>query len=120
MAVARRDPYGKMTHREVDVDERVRSRLGAVTSLCRELGVRRLDLFGSAATGPFDPDTSDIDVLVEFSEQPDADRFDDYFTLREGLERIFGRPVDIVVASAVRNPYFRDEIMRTREQLYAA
>ena len=39
---------------------------------------------------------------------------------KEGLEDIFGRPVDVVSVTGIRNPYFRDEVMRTRELLYAA
>ena len=37
-----------------------------LTDLCRRFGVRRLELFGSAATDAFDPSRSDLDFLVEF------------------------------------------------------
>ena len=40
--------------------------------------------------------------------------------MKEGLERILGRPVDVVSATSIRNPYFRERAMRTRELLYAA
>lgn len=43
-----------------------------------------------------------------------------YFDLKESLEQILGRPVDVVSATSIRNPYFRDQVMRTREKLYAA
>ena len=56
---------------------------------------------------------------MEFEDQPGRDRFGSYFALKEGLERIFGRPVDLVVNSALRNPY-STRVMRTRELLYAA
>jgi predicted nucleotidyltransferase len=39
--------------------------LDAIRALCRQYGIRRLDLFGSAATGAFDPDTSDLDFVVD-------------------------------------------------------
>lgn len=45
---------------------------------------------------------------------------DRYFGLLEGLEQLFGRPVDLVVASAIRNPYFRESVERTKALLYAA
>jgi predicted nucleotidyltransferase len=48
------------------------------------------------------------------------DYFDTYFTLKEGLERLLGRAVDVVRITSIRNPYFRDQVMRTRESLYAA
>jgi uncharacterized protein len=102
------------------VHELVASRRAQIEALCRRLGVRRLDLFGSALGDRFDEQASDIDVLVEFSGGPGFDHFGAYFALKDGLEEIFGRPVDVVSATAIRNPYFRDEVMRTREPLYAA
>jgi uncharacterized protein len=98
----------------------IESRLVEIGALCRELGVRRLDLFGSAVGDSFDADTSDVDVLVEFENQPGLAHFDRYFSLKEGLEQILRRPVDLVVSASVRNPYFRERVMQTRETLYAA
>lgn len=81
--------------------------------------VRRLDVFGSAVGDSFDVDRSDVDVLVEFdSDRPGFDYFGTYFTLKEGLEDLLGRPVDVVSTMSIRNPYFCDEVMRTRELLY--
>ena len=98
----------------------VESKRHEIEVLCRELGVRRLDLFGSATEDSFDEVSSDIDVLVEFDIDPAFDYFGAYFGLKEGLESIFGRSVDVVTARSVQNPYFRDRVMRTRENLYAA
>lgn len=91
-----------------------------IEALCRGVGVRRLDLFGSALTDSFNPDASDVDVLAEFNLGPGFDYFGTYFGLKEGLERILGVPVDVVSTTSIRNPYFRDQVMRTRETLYAA
>lgn len=91
-----------------------------IDDLCRRLRVHRLDLFGSATGDSFDEDSSDVDVLVEFDAVPGLDLFDAFFSLKEGLERILGRPVDVVMASSIQNPYFRERVMRTKEQLYAA
>jgi len=102
------------------VHEVIAARLPEVEELCRALGVRRLDVFGSAVGDSFDPVSSDVDVLVEFDARPGFDHFGSYFALKEGLERIFGRPVDLVSGSGIRNPYFRRRVMETREQLYAA
>lgn len=98
----------------------VSGKVDEIRALCRGLGVVRLDLFGSAASGEFDEATSDVDVLVEFAGGPDFDSFGAYFSLKEGLEALLGRPVDVVVAAAVQNPYFQAEVARTREPLYAA
>ena len=100
--------------------ELVAAKLSEIQDLCRRFGVLRLDLFGSAADGSFDPDRSDIDVLVEFDLRSERDHFADYFGLKEGLEALFDRPVDVVSVTAIVNPYFRRSVMETRELLYAA
>lgn len=98
----------------------VKSRLPEITELCRRYGVRNLALFGSAVGENFDEQTSDIDVLVEFESGPDFDYFGNYFGLKEGLEELFDRPADVVTLSSIKNPYFRDQVLRTSEALYAA
>jgi len=104
--------------REVTVvHEVLESKRRQIQSLCRELEVRRLDVFGSAVSDAFDVDASDVDVLVEFESSPD---FDHYFALKEGLEALLGRDVDVVTPSGLANPYFREHVMQTRELLYAA
>jgi len=90
-------------------------------ALCLTFGVRRLEVFGSAATGTFRADQSDLDFLVEFDmDVPQGSYSDRYFGLLESLERLFGRPVDLVVASAIENPFFRESVERTKALLYAA
>jgi uncharacterized protein len=89
--------------------------------LCRRFHVRRLDVFGSAARGDFDPARSDLDFLVEFdSGAPDALSLKTFFGLKEALERLFGRSVDLVEPGAVRNPYLKDSIGRSREPVFEA
>lgn len=92
----------------------------AVKRLCRRFCVRRLELFGSAAGSGFDPSRSDLDFLVEFENLNPGEYADTYFGLLEGLEDLFRRRVDLVVVSAVRNPYFLESIERSRTLLYAA
>ncbi|MEX0682823.1 MAG: nucleotidyltransferase domain-containing protein [Dehalococcoidia bacterium] len=79
-----------------------------VDALCKRFQVSRLDLFGSAAAGEFRDGESDLDFLVEFELTDSAGYADRYFGLIEALQQLFGRPVDLVVASAIRNPYFRE------------
>lgn len=100
--------------------EIIAARLHDIEGLCRTLGVRRLDVFGSAVGESFDVASSDVDILVDFDVQPGFDYFGSYFALKEGLERIFDRPVDLVSSSSIRNPYFRQQVMETKETLYAA
>jgi predicted nucleotidyltransferase len=89
-------------------------------ALCRRFHVRRLDLFGSAARGDFDSEHSDFDFIVEFDRGAPLHPFDTYFGLKEGLEALLGRNVDLVELSAVRNPYLKASIEQSRENVYAA
>lgn len=93
---------------------------GEIVALCRRFGVRRLDVFGSATSDEFDPARSDIDFLVEFAPPEGTSRFDAFFGLKEGLEALVGRPVDLVDPSAMENPYFAAMVEQTRQELYAA
>jgi predicted nucleotidyltransferase len=88
-----------------------------IADLCRRVNVSRLDVFGSATDASFS-DESDVDVLVRF--ERDGGLFNRYFDLKEGLEEILGRPVDVIIEDAVRNPYFRAGIERSRKNVYAA
>jgi len=102
------------------MEQLITQRQHEIAELCRKFRVRRLDLFGSAAVGPFDPATSDVDFLVEFADLHDGEWADAYFGLLEGLETLFGRPVDLVMPNAIRNPYLHRSINATKRVLYAA
>jgi len=92
----------------------------AVKELCRRFRVRRLELFGSATGDSFDEDSSDLDFLVEFENFARSEYTDAYFGLLEGLQTLFDREIDLVVLSAVKNPYFLESIEQSRTSLYAA
>ncbi len=87
-----------------------------IRQICASLSVRRLELVGSAARDDFQPETSDIDVLVDFKGN---DRlFERYFDLKEQLEHCFGRRVDVIQGTALKNPYVQQSIDRDRIALY--
>ncbi|MBI5364068.1 MAG: nucleotidyltransferase domain-containing protein [Planctomycetes bacterium] len=98
----------------------IESQRAAIQELCRRFGVRRLELFGSAARDDFDERASDVDFLVEFQPGPVSTAPDRYFGLLHGLEDRLLRRVDLVMTSAVDNPYFLVAIERDRTLLYAA
>jgi uncharacterized protein len=100
--------------------EEIRGQKAELEQLCRRYGVRRLELFGSAVSGRYRPGKSDLDFLVEFEPLPRGTYADAYFDLLEALQDLFGRPVDLVVASAVKNPYLRQSIESNKALLYAA
>ena len=92
-----------------------------LAKLCRTYGVARLEVFGSAAGDGFDPGRSDVDFLVEFQSGVDLGPWlGRYFDLRDELSRLMGRSVDLVMISALKNPYFIREVNRTRHLLYEA
>ena len=92
-----------------------------IAELCRRFHVSRLEVFGSAARGSdFDPARSDVDLLVTYEPSTSRRTLEEYFGFREQLEALFGRSVDLVMAGAVRNPYVRADIERSRELVYEA
>jgi len=97
--------------------ELIRSRTQLV-QLCEQNQVARLELFGSATTGRFDPTTSDLDFLVEFADQSPSGASTRFFALRQGLAALFGRAVDLVEIQAIQNPYFLEAIAPTRQVIY--
>ncbi len=88
-----------------------------IAALCREYGVQRLDLFGSATSERFDPETSDADFVVAFagSEQGILYR---YVDLAEALERLLGRPVDLLTERSIGSPEFRSSVDASRVTIY--
>lgn len=95
-----------------------------IEEICQRHGVERLDLFGSAARdggAGFDSDASDLDFVVLFEQKTPPELFDRYFGLKEDLEDLFGRGVDLVMEGVVgKNPRFADSVARTHMPLYAS
>jgi predicted nucleotidyltransferase len=88
-----------------------------ILMLCKLHHVSRLYLFGSALTSHFNDD-SDIDLLIQFGDVNLADYFSNYMDLKEKLEELFQRPVDLVEEQAVRNPIFRQVLNREKKMIY--
>jgi len=91
----------------------LRPRLAA---LCREYGIAELAVFGSVARGSAGP-TSDVDIL--YVRAPGNDLGMAYFDLQDDLERLFGRPVDLVAKDGLHR-VIRDEVLGDAQVLYAA
>ncbi len=101
------------------MEEIVREHLRDISGICMKHRVKSLQVFGSAATGKFDPESSDIDFVVEFQQMTPSEHADAYFGLMEDLEALLGRPVDLVEMEPVRNPYFRKSVDDSRVLVYA-
>jgi predicted nucleotidyltransferase len=92
-----------------------------IADLSRRYGVRRLEVFGSAARGAdFDPERSDIDFLVDFGDRPVS--MTAFLDFKEALEALVGRSIDLVERQAVeqsRNYIRRRAILADAEAVYA-
>jgi uncharacterized protein len=92
----------------------------AIADICQGQGVRRLDVFGSAASGQFYTKSSDIDFVAEFDDSSEAGGLlDRYLELAARLEALLGTAVDIITPVSIRNPYFRESVNSGRENIYA-
>ena len=88
-----------------------------IADFCRRWKVAELSFFGSVMREDFRPD-SDVDVLVNFT--PGAEwSFFDLVTMQDELASLLGRPVDLVEEAALRNPYRRSAITRSKHVMYA-
>ena len=90
-----------------------------IKKVCQKRQVVRLYSFGSVNTAAF-TENSDIDLLVEFKPMAIEDYADNYFDLVEELEALFERKVDLVTVKSVKNPYFKKEIEKSRQLVFAA
>jgi len=88
-----------------------------IKKFCLKWNVVEFSLFGSILRDDFDTE-SDVDILISLSEKADLDLYD-WVTMIEELEEIFGREVDLVEKSTLRNPFRRHSILTNREIIYA-
>ena len=95
----------------------VAMRRSEIAQVCAQLGVRRLEVFGSAARGG---SAHDLDFLVDLGERPPAEYARAYFALRERLGELFARSVDLITPPGLQNPHFRQRVEREKILLYAA
>lgn len=92
--------------------------LAAITALCETHGVRKLEVFGSATGDAFDPETSDVDFVIDFLDYGPliVDRF---FGFAEDVETLLGRSVDFIFGNKpIKNPYLRASVNKTRVTIY--
>lgn len=89
----------------------------AINTLCKKHKVTKLYAFGSVLTSAFNTE-SDVDFFVEFERNDIPDFASNYFELQFALEDLFGREVDLIEYSAIRNPYFKEEVDETRELIF--
>lgn len=94
----------------------IESRRPEILQICARLGVRRLEIFGSAVRSS---SPRDLDFLVDLGDRPPAEYAAAYFALLEALESLFARPVDLVTPAGLGNTYFRQRVEQEKTLLYA-
>jgi uncharacterized protein len=88
----------------------------SIAKLCASYGVRSLEAFGSATQSAA---PNDYDFIVELDTQVDCSRARRWIDLAESLEKLLGKPVDLISASSISNPYFAQTVAATRTPIYA-
>ena len=98
----------------------IERRARELAALCRRFRVERLEVFGSAVTGAFRPESSDLDFIVDFGNEPLGPWAGRFLDFADALESLFGRHVDLIMPSSIRNPYFRQAVDASRRLIYEA
>ena len=98
--------------------ELIQQKRSAVADACRQFGVRRLEIFGSAVRDDFNAQKSDLDFIANFMPPLHPGVAARFFGLAEALEKIFARRVDLLTDAMIRNPVLRDEVNRDRTLIY--
>jgi len=95
----------------------INQHIDQIIQLCEINKVRALFAFGSVTSDRFKQD-SDIDLLVDIDEKDPILYSDKYFNLKFQLEEILKRQIDLLEQKAIRNRFLKNEIDRTKVQIY--
>lgn len=90
----------------------VERKLPDLVRICQRNGIRRLELFGSAARDDFQTATSDLDFIATFDDSADRGGFESYLNALREFEDLFKHKVDLLEADAITNPFLLEAIER--------
>ncbi|MDP2058678.1 MAG: nucleotidyltransferase domain-containing protein [Flavobacteriaceae bacterium] len=91
--------------------------IAEIKKLCENYKVKSLFAFGSVTREDFGDD-SDIDFLVDFEENDPFKYTDLYFGLKDKLEKLLKRQIDLIEERGIRNRIFRKEVDQTKVPIY--
>jgi len=89
----------------------------SIKKLCEQYNVRSFAAFGSVTREDFNKN-SDIDFVVDFDETDPFEYTNLYFQLKENLEKLLKRPIDLIEDRAIKNSYFKKELNETKVLIY--
>jgi len=95
----------------------IEKNIETIKALCKKHKVAHLFAFGSVLTKRFSS-SSDVDLLVDFKNVELYDYADNYFDLKQSLEHLFNREVDLLEDSAIQNPFLRQSIDANKHLIY--
>ncbi len=102
------------------IQELIKKKEDEFGRLCEEHRVKTMYAFGSAVTGNFDVEKSDIDILVEIEEPDPVERGEKLISLWDKLEAFFNRKVDLLSNPIIRNPFLRQSIENSKVLIYGS
>lgn len=88
-----------------------------IKRLCQSNSVNALYVFGSITNANF-TDQSDIDLVVDITDSDPLSYADKYFNLKFSMEDMLGRDVDLLESKAIKNPFLKEEVDRTKVLIY--
>ncbi|MDP2188089.1 MAG: nucleotidyltransferase domain-containing protein [Sphingobacteriaceae bacterium] len=92
----------------------------AIEQLCALNKVKELYVFGSAAINKMQAE-SDIDLVVSFRDDlSPLEHGACFLNLKDNLEALLKKEIDLLSYRAIRNPILKDEIDLHKTLLYAA
>ena len=101
------------------ISELIRSRYENFLTLCRNHKVKKLYAFGSSVSGQFNPEKSDIDLIVEIDENDPIEKGDILLHFFSELEKLFNRKVDLLTDQPIENPYLKTSVEKSKVLIYA-
>ena len=91
--------------------------INLIKKLCEKYRVRTFSAFGSVTREDFN-ENSDIDFIVDFDENDPFEYTDLYFQLKENLEQLLKRQIDLIEVRGIKNPFFKKELDETKVLIY--
>jgi predicted nucleotidyltransferase len=88
-----------------------------IKKLCEKYKVKTFSAFGSVTRDDYNND-SDIDFVVDFEETDPFKYTDLYFQLKENLENLLQRQIDLIEERGIKNQFFRKELDSTKILIY--
>ena len=95
----------------------ISNKIEGIQQLCKKHKVSSLYLFGSYSKGNAN-ENSDVDLLVQFGNVDLLNYFDNFIDLKIKLEKLLGKPIDLVENKTIRNPFLKESIEQSQELIY--